>query len=128
MKLLLVDEEPEQLDLLKIIVAKGGHDAVLATSGAEALEILTRETIDCVLLDIMLPVMDGIEVMQRIKHNTATAHIPVILVTALDCNHQVLDGYEHGADHYLCKPVQHAQLLKAIQLVTAQRHKESEHD
>ena len=118
MKLLIVDEEAEQRMPLRQIVTRVGYDVLEAASGVEALEILAGEPVDCVLLDIMMPGMDGMETMRRIKENPTTTHIPVILVTALDCNHQVLDGYIHGADHYICKPVRYAQLVTAIQLVT----------
>ena len=73
--------------------------------GEDALEICARERIDVVLLDVMMPGMDGFEVCRRIKSNAATQHVPVIMVTALDQPSDKMQGLEAGADDFLTKPV-----------------------
>jgi DNA-binding response OmpR family regulator len=88
-----------------------------AQSGVDALEVLTHEVPDLVLLDVMMPQMSGIEVLERIKTTHATSRVPVIMVTAKIQDDDVLTGYQHGADYYITKPCTAKQLLYGIGLV-----------
>jgi len=90
---------------------------VAATTGEEALSKVATDEPDLVLLDVMMPQMSGIEVLERIKTTHATSKVPVIMVTAKIQDDDVLTGYQHGADYYITKPCTAKQLLYGIGLV-----------
>ena len=85
-----------------------------ATNGADALEACENGKIDVVLLDVMMPDMDGFEVCRRLKSDPATSHIPVVMVTALDQVSDRIRGLEAGADDFLTKPVNDLQLMTRV--------------
>ncbi|MGD0948398.1 MAG: response regulator [Candidatus Binatia bacterium] len=116
-KVLIVDDNPDSVAIMRSILESRGYDVAAAQSGAEALEFLQRETVNLVLLDIMMPEMSGTEVLQRIKDNAATGRLPVILVTAKTQDEDVLSGYQYGADYYITKPFTAKQLLYGIELI-----------
>lgn len=102
--LLIVDDLEVNRDLLARRVRKLGHTVAFAENGREALERLAAETIDLVLLDITMPDMDGYEALSRMKSDPALAHIPVVMVTAIDGVESVVRCLEMGADDYVTKP------------------------
>jgi len=102
--LLVVDDLEVNRDLLARRVRKLGHTVVFAENGIEALERLAAETVDLVLLDITMPGMDGYEALSRMKADPALAHIPVVMVTAIDGVESVVRCLELGADDYVTKP------------------------
>jgi two-component system cell cycle response regulator len=104
-RVLVVDDILANVRLLEAKLAAEYFDVVTALNGADALEAVNRTRPDIVLLDVMMPGLDGIEVCQRIKSNPATQHIPVIMVTALDQPEDRVRGLEAGADDFLTKPV-----------------------
>ncbi len=104
-RVLVVDDIPVNVRLLEAKLSAEYYDVITATSGAEALEIIESEPPDIVLLDVMMPEMDGFEVCHRIKENPATALLPVIMVTALNEQSDRVTGLEAGADDFLTKPV-----------------------
>ncbi len=104
-RVLVVDDIPVNVRLLEAKLSAEYYDIITATSGAEALEIIESEPPDIVLLDVMMPEMDGFEVCHRIKENPATALLPVIMVTALNEQSDRVTGLEAGADDFLTKPV-----------------------
>jgi CheY-like chemotaxis protein len=116
-KVLIVDDNPDSIAIMRSILESRGYDVAAAQSGAEALDFLQRETVNLVLLDIMMPEMSGTEVLQRIKDNAATGRLPVILVTAKTQDEDVLSGYQYGADYYITKPFTAKQLLYGIELI-----------
>ena len=116
-KVLIVDDNPDSVAIMRSILESRGYDVAAANSGTEALALLQRETVNLVLLDIMMPEMNGIEVLQRIKDNAATGRLPVILVTAKTQDEDVLSGYQYGADYYITKPFTAKQLLYGIELI-----------
>jgi CheY-like chemotaxis protein/MinD-like ATPase involved in chromosome partitioning or flagellar assembly len=118
-KILLVDDDPKAVKLMGYILLKEGYEVVPALSGKEALELLDREKIDLVILDIMMPEMDGYEVCRRIRANPATAKIPVVMLTAKAMPEDRIAGYEAGADHYLTKPVLPAELVATVKAILA---------
>ena len=113
----MVDDNPDSVAIMRGILESRGYDVCAATSGAEALEFLQKETVDVLLLDIMMPEMSGMEVLQRIKEDAATGRLPVILVTAKTQDEDVLSGYQYGADYYITKPFTARQLLYGIELI-----------
>jgi two-component system cell cycle response regulator len=104
-RVLVVDDVPANMKLLEARLSAEYFDVVTAMSGKEALEICERAECDLVLLDAMMPDMDGFEVCRRLKSNPATHHIPVIMVTALDQPSDRVRGLEAGADDFLTKPI-----------------------
>src|SRR5439155_6055082 len=107
---LVVDDEPLNRALMR--AALGGCCRILeADSGPQALELLSRETVDLVLLDIMMPRMDGYEVCRRIKESSREAFLPVLLVSALGEQADRNRGLEAGADDFVGKPFDRRELL-----------------
>ena len=104
-KLLIVDDKTANLDLLREMLTPLGHQIFFATSGAKALEIATSTRPDLVLLDVMMPEMDGFETCRRFKQDEALAAIPIIFVTARADVEDLARGFEAGAVDYITKPV-----------------------
>lgn len=92
-----------------------------ASDGQEGLEVAQREVPDLVICDVMMPVMDGLQFTEKLKTNTATSHIPVIMLTAKNLEEQRAEGYEHGADSYITKPFHGKVLLARIDNLLRQR-------
>jgi two-component system, sensor histidine kinase and response regulator len=109
---LIVDDIEMNRDRLFQLVTMLGHNPILAEGGLIALEKLKKQPIDLVLLDIMMPEIDGYEVLSHIKHDAALQHIPVIMITALDDTDSAVHCINMGADDYLTKPFNRV-LLKA---------------
>lgn len=112
--MLIVDDIPTNVRLLEARLSAEYYDVVTAASGPEALEICQRGEIDIVLLDVMMPGMDGFEVCSRLKSDRRTSHIPVLMVTALDQPSDRVHGLEVGADDFLTKPVDDVQLMARV--------------
>jgi adenylate cyclase len=112
--ILVVDDVPDNVEILQMRLESQGYEVATARDGVEALE-KTRELLpDLVLLDIMMPKMDGIETVKRLKADTSLPFIPVILVTAKSDGADVVAGLESGGDDYLTKPVDHAALSARV--------------
>ena len=117
-RVLVVDDVPTNLKLLEVRLSAEYFEVILAANGPQALEICERGLCDIVLLDVMMPGMDGFEVARRIKSNPATHHIPVIMVTALDQPADRVKGLEAGADDFLTKPVDDIALIARVRSLT----------
>jgi two-component system cell cycle response regulator len=113
-RVLVVDDIPVNVRLLEAKLAAEYFDVVMAGSGAEALRVIAEQPPDIILLDVMMPEMDGFEVCRRIKADTATAHIPVVMVTALSDSSDRVRGLEAGADDFLTKPVNDLALFARV--------------
>jgi two-component system cell cycle response regulator len=113
-RILVVDDVPTNLKLLEVRLASEYFEVILASNGPQALEICERGQCDLVLLDVMMPGMDGFEVARRIKSNPATHHIPVVMVTALDQPADRVKGLEAGADDFLTKPIDDIALVARV--------------
>lgn len=113
-RVLVVDDVPPNVKLLEAKLMSEYFDVLTAYSGPEALDVISREHPDIILLDVMMPGMDGFEVCRRIKADPATAHIPVVMVTALDQPSDRVAGLEAGADDFLTKPVQDLALFARV--------------
>jgi len=119
-RILVVDDNPDSLAIMRTILENRDYQVVAAGSGADALAVVQSGPVDIVLLDVMMPDMSGIEVLQQLKLNAQTAHLPVILVTAKTHDEDLLSGYEYGADYYIPKPFTAKQLMYGIDLVLGQ--------
>lgn len=102
--ILLVDDEQDILDLLDYNVKRAGFPTLLATTGAEALNLAKRELPTAIVLDVMLPDLDGLEVLRRLRQDPQTREIPVMLLTAKGEEIDRVQGFEIGADDYVVKP------------------------
>jgi diguanylate cyclase (GGDEF)-like protein len=106
--LLVVDDEPLNRDVLQRRLARAGYRVVTADSGASALEVVAAQRVDLVLLDVMMPGIDGIETLRRLRRSRALSELPVIMVTAKDSTEDVVEALEAGANDYITKPVDFA--------------------
>src|SRR5215831_18720305 len=113
-RVLVVDDVPANVKLLEARLSAEYFDVLTAMSGAEALAVCERADCDIVLLDVMMPDMDGFEVCRRLKSGMATHHIPVVMVTALDQPSDRVKGLEAGADDFLTKPVSDIALIARV--------------
>lgn len=113
-RILVVDDIEANRDLLETRLTAEYFDVISAENGQQALDICASTPVDLVLLDIMMPGIDGFEVCERLKANPATGHIPVVIVTALDEMADRVRGLEAGADDFLTKPVNDVQLLARV--------------
>jgi two-component system sensor histidine kinase/response regulator len=111
---LIVDDDPMVRRVLKAILAREGYDLAFAASGSEALARLDELVPDVILLDVMMPGMDGFQVCQRLKTDERWRHIPIILVTALSSKKALVCGFDAGADEFLSKPVNDLELRARV--------------
>jgi adenylate cyclase len=120
-KILAVDDNPRNVKLLVELLKAQDYTVVAAESGEAALKLVAAEKPDLVLLDVMMPGMNGYEVCQAIRADPATAFLPVVLVTALDPQERV-KGLEAGADDFLTKPVNQSELLARVRSLLRIKH------
>ena len=116
-RILVVDDNEDVVHITASFLTAKGYTVVTALDGKRALELVAEAPPDCVLLDVMMPNMSGIEVLNCLKENPSTSSIPVILVTAKSRDEDVLSGYKEGADYYITKPFSAQQLLYGVRLV-----------
>lgn len=110
--ILLVDDEPLMLDLLALYLSPYGYKCLKSKSGMEAISILNKEKIDLVILDVMMPQMDGWTTCKKIRESS---NIPIIMVTARSDTMDVIKGLKYGADDYVTKPFHEPELLARIE-------------
>ena len=113
-RILVVDDIPANVKLLEARLLAEYFDVLTADDGPKALAIVESTSVDLILLDIMMPGMSGFEVCERLKANPRTAHIPVVMVTALDQPSDRVRGLKAGADDFLTKPVNDLQLISRV--------------
>lgn len=120
-RVLCIEDEPEMIDLVRLILSRKGFEVLGAPGGKEGLEIIAESKPSVVLLDLMMPDMDGWEVYQRIKADPETSHIPVIVVTAKAQGIDKMLGLHIArVDDYVTKPFGPADLLRSVEKVLAQ--------
>ena len=118
--ILVVDDNTDIVAIVQTILEANGYEVMAAYNGAEALAQLATHKPDLMVLDIMMPEMSGLEVLERIRETPSLARIPVILLTAKDEDEDLLSGYQSGANYYIPKPFTSEQLLYGIRLVLEQ--------
>jgi two-component system, cell cycle response regulator len=132
-RILVVDDHEDNIELLRARLEARGYEVEGASDGQAALDAVQRVCPDLILLDVMMPKMDGIEVVRRLKANAGLPFIPVIMHTALDSTENKVEGLDAGADDYITKPINFAELearvnsllrIKTLQSALAAREKE----
>ena len=113
-RILIVDDSPSQLLGIRRIVEKMGHQALTAEDGAAGVEVARRELPDLILMDVVMPNLNGFQATRSITRDPATKHIPVILVTTKDQDTDRVWGLRQGAKAYLTKPFSETELAEAI--------------
>jgi len=114
---LVVDDNEDIVAIVSRILLDRGYEVRIARDGPGALESVRQQRPDVVLLDMMMPGMDGMQVLDHLKRNPGSGSIPVVMVTAKSEDRDVLAGYESGADYYITKPFTARQILYAVGLV-----------
>ena len=126
-RVVTIEDEPEMIDLIKLILTRKGYEVFGANGGAEGLQKIREIKPDLVLLDLMMPEMDGWQVYQQIKGDEATQHIPVIVVTAKAQNiDKVLGLHIAKVDDYISKPFSLQELVDRVEDVIDRNTSESE--
>ena len=124
-KLLVVDDVQTNVLLLKALLGKEGYGILVANNGQEALEVIRNENTDLILLDVMMPGMDGFEVAERLKSEEFRCEIPIIFLTALDDTQSIVNGFKLGVGDFISKPFRKEELMVRIKhqlsLVAARR-------
>jgi CheY-like chemotaxis protein len=118
--ILVVDDNESATDMTARMLSGLGYEVMTALDGPHALAQIAGRRPDCILLDIMMPRMSGLEVLARLKHDPATIGIPVIMLTAKSQDEDVLTGYKEGAEYYITKPYTSRDLVYGIRLVLGQ--------
>ena len=113
-RILIVDDSPSQLLGIKRIVEKLGHETLSAEDGAAGVEVAKAELPDLILMDVVMPNLNGFQATRTISKNAETAHIPIILVTTKDQETDKVWGMRQGAKAYVTKPIKEEELLKAL--------------
>ncbi len=112
--IMVVEDDPDLVTLLRLMLEQKGFNVMCAYDGLQVVAGLEMQKPNLILLDIMMPEMDGFEALTRLKRDRGTASIPVILLTAKTRYEEVLRGYKMGADYYMTKPYTATQLLTGI--------------
>jgi DNA-binding response OmpR family regulator len=120
-KILIVDDDPMILRALEHILVKEGYEVLTATNGLDGLRIAQEKTPDLVILDVMLPGLDGFEVCYRLRHSLKTGKIPILMLSAKGQPIDQETGHKVGAFKYVVKPVNRVELLETIQKLFASR-------
>ena len=114
---LVVDDDEDNIRIISTMLLARGYEVRLARDGRGAVESIRQQRPDLVILDVMMPRMDGMQVLDAIRADPRLASLPVILVTAKTEDQDLLEGYRAGAQYYVTKPFTSRQLLYAIELV-----------
>lgn len=127
-RILVVDDEEDILELVRFNLAREGYDIICATSGEETLEIARKEHPDLLVLDLMLPGIDGLEVAKILKNDVNTKGIPIIMLTAKGEEADIVTGLELGADDYVTKPFSPRILVARVRAALRRKVKDSPED
>jgi len=116
-KIVLAEDEPQIARLVEFKLKKEGYQVICKGNGEEALAAIKTEEPDLILLDVMMPVMDGYEVLRRVKEDENLKNIPVVMLTARAQERDVVKGIDMGADDYITKPFHPAELLARVKRI-----------
>ncbi len=119
LKILVCDDERHIVRLIQVNLERQGYQVVTAFDGKEGLEKIKAEKPNCVVLDVMMPYMDGFEVLKSLRRDPETENLPVIMLTAKAQDKDVFEGYHYGADMYLTKPFNPMELVTFVKRITA---------
>ena len=114
-RILIVDDSPSQLVGLKRIIEKLGHQTITAEDGAAGVEVAKREVPDLILMDVVMPNLNGFQATRNISKDAKTSHIPIVLVTTKDQETDRVWGMRQGAKAYVTKPINEGELVETIQ-------------
>ncbi|HSX86968.1 MAG TPA: twitching motility response regulator PilH [Pseudomonas sp.] len=118
-RILIVDDSPTEMYKLTAMLEKHGHQVLKAENGADGVALARQEKPDAVLMDIVMPGLNGFQATRQLTKDAETSHIPVIIVTTKDQETDKVWGKRQGAKDYLTKPVDEATLLKTLNAVLA---------
>ena len=118
-RILIVDDSPTEIHVLKTMLEKNGFETVSATSGEEGIEVAKKEHPDLILMDIVMPGLNGFQATRQLTKDNSTSSIPVIIVTTKDQETDRVWGLRQGAKDYVTKPAQESELLGKIQSALA---------
>ena len=126
-KILAVDDEKHIVRLVQVNLEKEGFEVTTASNGREALEKVAADKPDLVVLDVMMPEMDGFELLANVRRDPALMDLPVIMLTAKAQDRDVMEGYKTGADMYLTKPFNPAELITFAKRILSS-HRDGDED
>lgn len=118
-RILAVDDEPNIVRLIEVNLVRQGYQVETANNGAQALEKIRANRPDLLVSDVMMPEMDGFELLKNVRMDPSLADLPVIMLTAKTQDKDVMEGYSKGADMYLTKPFNPAELLNFVKRILA---------
>jgi len=113
-KILIVEDDPTTVQLIEFLLKKNNFEVLIAYNGVEALQITKKEKSDLILMDVMMPKMDGIEAIEKLKKDETTRDIPIVILSALGQEMDVMRGLQAGASGYIVKPFSPKELLDEI--------------
>ncbi len=116
-KILIVDDDIDALKLMGLMLERQGHQIVVANNGAQALEKAASEAPDLIILDVMMPDLDGYEVTRRLRQHPTTQPVPILMFTAKSSVADKIAGFQAGVDEYLTKPIHPAELITRVQVM-----------
>jgi len=123
-KILIIEDTPETIELLRRIVEKGGYEALIAKDGNKGLDYCFKYKPDLVLLDRLLPYVNGLQICRELKNYKDTKDIPIIFVSVLNSEKDIVEGLKAGADDYVGKPFSPDELLARIEAVLRRYEKQ----
>ncbi|MDX1619780.1 MAG: response regulator [Nitriliruptorales bacterium] len=124
MKILVAEDDPDVGQLLEVVFSGFGHEVFIAEDGQEAIAALDKRTYDVAVVDVMMPKVDGIEVIKHLRRHETAKHLPVVILTAKGNEEGHLNGYSAGADAYVTKPFRPVELHETVQEVVARKPKD----
>jgi twitching motility two-component system response regulator PilH len=113
-RILIVDDSPSQIEALRRVIQKMGHEIITAEDGQQGIEVAKRELPDLILMDVVMPNLNGFQATRQISKDAKTSHIPVVLVTTKDQETDKVWGMRQGAKAYVTKPVSESTLMQTI--------------
>jgi DNA-binding response OmpR family regulator len=116
-KILIAEDETHIAHLVSFKLRRAGYDVIWADDGGKAIEMISQEFPDLIILDVMMPVMDGFEVLTKIKQDINMHNIPVIMLTSKAQDNDVMKGFNLGTDDYMTKPFSPAELLARVKKI-----------
>ncbi|MFA5157172.1 MAG: response regulator [Candidatus Omnitrophota bacterium] len=124
-KILVIDDNEKNVELLEAILQAAGFEVLKAYNGKQAIEMIGKERPDLLLLDIMMPELDGFQVCELLRKDPQNSGLPVVMVTAKDKESDIVQSLERGADDYIVKPIDKKELLGKIEDMLAKAKNDS---